>query len=78
LHLYSARILPLDIPIARMVGQLSDHARGSGHTPGFADLAIAATARFHGYTLLTHNLRHFRVLDVAAHDPFESLPPSGD
>jgi predicted nucleic acid-binding protein len=73
-HLYSARILLLDVPIARLLGKLADHAHGSGHAPGFADLTIAATAQFHGYMVLTRNLRHFRVLDVAAHDPFESLP----
>lgn len=74
LHLYSARILVLDIPTARALGGLSDRARGSGHAPGFADLAIAATAQVGGHVVLTRNLRHFRALDVPAHDPFESLP----
>lgn len=74
LHLYSARILPLDIPIARALGSLSDRARGSGHAPGFADLAIAATAQGRGHMVLTRNLRHFRALGIPAHDPFESLP----
>ncbi len=74
LHLYSGRILPLDIPIARAVGALSDLARGRGHAPGFADLGIAATANYLGYMVLTRNLRHFRALDVAAHDPFAALP----
>lgn len=74
LHLYSARILPLDVPTARVLGRLSDQARGAGHAPGFADLAIAATAQVRSYTVLTRNLRHFRFLGVACHDPFESLP----
>jgi len=74
LHLYSARILVLDVPIARLVGRLADYARESGHTAELADLTIAATAQLHGYTVLTRNLRHFWVLAVAAHDPFESLP----
>ena len=74
LHLYSARILPLDVPVARVLGALSDQARGLGHAPGFADLAIAATARIRGYTVLTRNLRHFRLLAVPSHDPFERLP----
>ncbi len=74
LHLYSARIMPLDIPTARALGGLSDRARGSGHAPGFADLAIAATAQVRSHVVLTRNLRHFRALDVPAHDPFESLP----
>ena len=74
LHLYSARILPLDITAARTLGTLSDRARAAGHAPGFADLAIAATATCRGYTVLTRNLRHFRMLKLPAHDPFESLP----
>ncbi len=74
LHLYSARILPLTIPVARALGRLSDRTRASGHSPGFADLAIAATAQHHGCTVLTRNLRHFGPMDVAALDPFEGLP----
>lgn len=74
LHLYAARILPLDIPVARLLGQLSDRARSTGQDPGLADLAIAATAQHHGYVILTRNLRHFRPLGVSAHDPYASLP----
>lgn len=31
LHLYTARILPLDLVAARLAGVLSDNARGQGH-----------------------------------------------
>lgn len=78
LHLYSARVLTLDIPTARLLGRMSDQARGIGQTPGMADLAIAATAAARGYTVLTRNLRHFRELAVTAHDPFERLPDDGE
>ena len=74
LHLYSPRILILNIAAARHLGRLADHARALGQAPGFADLAIAATAQHHGHTILTRNLRHFLPLGVAAHDPFVSLP----
>ena len=74
LHLYSARILPVDIETARRAGRLSDVARGRGHAPGFADLLIAATAQAHGHVVLTRNLRHFLPLGIAAHNPFEGLP----
>lgn len=74
LHLYSDRILLLDIPTARLAGALSDRARGQGHAPGFADVVIAATAHLHGLTILTRNLRHFVPLDVPTHDPFARLP----
>ncbi len=75
LHLYGARILPLDIATARVLGALSDLARSVGSTPDFADLAIAATAVARGYTVLTRNTRHFRDMPVACLDPFERLPP---
>jgi toxin FitB len=75
LHLYGARVLPLDVATARRVGILSDIARGQGQAPGLADLAIAATAQQNGLTILTRNLRHFGPLGVAALDPFGTLPP---
>src|SRR4051794_7339667 len=74
LHLYTERILPLDVPTARVLGRLSDQARGAGHAPGLADLAIAATAQGRGYTVLTRNLRHFRAIGVPSLGPFERLP----
>lgn len=74
LHLYSSRILPFDLPAARIAGALSDRARSRGQTPGFPDLAIAATAAAHRLTVLTRNLRHFAPLGISAHNPFEELP----
>ncbi len=74
LHLYSSRILPLDLSGARLLGRLSDRARADGQAPGLADLAIAATASGRGYTVLTRNLRHFQLLGIAAHDPLDTLP----
>ncbi len=74
LQLYSARILPLDVAVACILGDLADRARGAGQAPGLADLAIAARAQRHGLTLMTRNLRHFRGLGVPAHDPFAGLP----
>jgi hypothetical protein len=77
LHLYAARVLPVDAETARHLGRLADHARGLGLSPGLADLVIAATARQHGCTILTRNLRHFTPLGVAALDPLEVLPETG-
>jgi toxin FitB len=74
-HLYSPRILPFDLPPARIAGALSDKARGEGFTPGFADVAIGAIARHHGLIVLTGNVDDFTVLGVAAHDPVAQLPP---
>ena len=76
LHLYEERVLPLDVPAARIAGALSDLARSKGHAPGFADVAIAATARCRGFTILTGNVRHFEPLGVPFLDPFAALPPT--
>ena len=75
LHLYGDRIVSFDAAIARIAGAMSDRARGLGHTPGLADIIIAATAKHQGLTILSRNLRHFEPLDVAAVDPFVTLPP---
>lgn len=75
LHLYGDRVLPFDSPTAEIAGALADLARGHGHSPGFADIAIAATARRHNLTILSRNERHFAPMNAAVVDPFERLPP---
>ena len=75
LHLYGDRILAFDAPTARIAGAIADRARGQGHAPGFADIIIAATARCHGLTILSRNIRHFEPLGVAVLNPFVALPP---
>ena len=74
LHLYGDRVLPFDSPTAEIAGALADLARGRGHSPGFADVAIGATARRHDLTILSRNERHFAPMDVAVVDPFQTLP----
>ena len=74
LHLYRDRVLAFDVDVARVAGALSDKARGLGVAPGFADIAIAATASHHSLTLLTRNTRDFTPLGIGLLDPFEELP----
>ena len=74
LHLYGERVLSFDVSAARLAGELTDKARVAGHSPGFADVAIAATAGRHGMTILTRNLRHLTPLGIPAIDPFKTLP----
>lgn len=74
LHLYADRVLPFDVAAARIAGRLSDLARGKGQSPGFPDVAIAAIAQAHSFTVLTRNLKHFAMFGMPAHDPFRSLP----
>ncbi len=74
LHLYGTRIVPIDLDVARHIARLIDLTREQGREPDLADLAIAATALCHGWTVLTRNLRHFSPLGVPALDPFAALP----
>jgi toxin FitB len=68
------RVLPFDSRVARQAGALSDRGLAAGRHPGFADVAIAATASANGLILLTRNGRHFAPLGVALVDPVEGLP----
>jgi toxin FitB len=75
LHLYGDRVLSFDGPTAEIAGTLSELARGRGQSPGFADIAIAATARRHDLTILSRNERHFTPMGALVLDPFRKLPP---
>ena len=74
LHLYGNRVLPFDVAAARIAGRLLDRARASGRAPGFADIAIAATAESRELTVLTRNARDFAPLGARVVNPFEVLP----
>ena len=71
---YSERILAFDLPAGRIAGAIIDQTRAIGANPGFADAAIAATARYHDLLLLTANARHFQSTGVNYANPFETLP----
>jgi toxin FitB len=57
--------LPVDDLVAREWGRLKAAVMQRGGKPRkrLADLAIAATARVHGATLATHNVKDFAILD---------------
>lgn len=71
-HFYAGRILPFGVEEARHAGLMLDRARA--HAPGFEDIAIAATAAAHGFTVLTANVRHFEPLGVPLANPLKQLP----
>jgi predicted nucleic acid-binding protein len=71
---FGARILDVDVDIARQAGSLSDAALAIGRHPGVADILIAATAKAHDLVLLTRNMRHFQPLGIAFADPLAALP----
>jgi predicted nucleic acid-binding protein len=74
-HLYGARILAFDLRSAGFADRLMDNARAGGHAPGFADVAIAATAEANHLTILTQNTKHFDQLRISTVNPFDALPP---
>jgi predicted nucleic acid-binding protein len=53
------RVLPVDSGVARHFASLKAWAKVNGRTPSDLDLLIAATAKTHGLTLATVNMRHF-------------------
>lgn len=73
-NLYGNRVLPFGTKEAYAAGAILDRARA--HEPGFADIAIAATAEANGLTVLTANERHFRPMGVKWWNPLKELPLS--
>jgi predicted nucleic acid-binding protein len=71
---FAERILLFDAEVAWFTGEMIDRAVTVGVHPGFADIAIAATAKSHGLTVLTRNVRHFADLKVPILDPFATPP----
>ena len=69
------RLLSLDVEVALTVARLAEAVRPM--VIERTDLIIAATARLHGLTVLTRNVRHFAPTGVPAIDPMRALPPAG-
>ena len=70
---FGDRVLAVDTTVALTIARLAEAARPA--VVEWKDLIIAATARVHGLTVLTNNLRHFEPTGVPALDPLARLPP---
>jgi predicted nucleic acid-binding protein len=70
---FGERILPMDRQVARALAQIEDQI--FPRTIELADLIIAATAKVHGYTILTANIRHFAITGVPSINPVADLQP---
>ena len=58
-------VVPLDEEVCRMFGVERGRLRSLGKLIGDFDLLIGCTAKFHGLTVLTNNVRHFvRIADL--------------
>ena len=54
------RVLPVDSGVAKHFASLKAWAKVNGRSPSDFDLLTGATARGHGLTLATLNIRHFQ------------------
>ena len=63
---YTDRVLPIDISVARIWGELS-----AQRSLPVIDTLIAATALVHGLTLVTRNIRDVAFTGVSVIDPWQ-------
>ena len=68
---YADRILPIDRASAIWAARLRANAVRSGRPPDLVDILIAGTAKSHGLTVATRNVRDFEGLEVKVVDPWE-------
>lgn len=61
-------ILPFDGKAARWFAEERARLKPTGETVALEDLMIAATAAVNDLVLVTHNVRHFRPVNVAVED----------
>ncbi len=64
---FGGRILPVDSPVAEEWGRMS-----ATRPVSIIDGLMAATAKVHGFTLVTRNTAHVTGLGVAVINPFQS------
>jgi predicted nucleic acid-binding protein len=61
-------VLPYDVAVARVYGEIQAALAQAGRPLADADLQIAATAMHHGLELVTGNVRHFeRIAGLRLH-----------
>lgn len=68
---FASRILPVDETVASLWGRLSGEAARVGRTVPLVDGLLVATARRHGLTLVTRNLRDVEGLGAQVLDPWQ-------
>jgi len=68
---FASRILPVDETVASLWGRLSGEAARAGRTVPLVDGLLVATARRHGLTLVTRNLRDVEGLGAQVLDPWQ-------
>jgi predicted nucleic acid-binding protein len=66
---YDSSVLAVDAETAWLSGELEAIAIAAGHAPGAADAMIAGTAKRHGLTVTTNNLRRFQPFGIPVLTP---------
>jgi predicted nucleic acid-binding protein len=70
---FSNRILPIEVEIARLWGDLTASRQKTGIVIPAIDGLIAATALRHNMRVMTRNTKHFQASGAAVIDPFNKL-----
>lgn len=70
LTLFAGRILSFDTPAAFAFAVVFAGAQSQGNPIGFADCAVAAIAKCHGFAVATRSARDFKGADIALIDPW--------
>jgi predicted nucleic acid-binding protein len=55
-------VYPVTLEVVRLVGKIEGQQEAKGVRISFEDLLIGATALHLGYSVVTHNVRHFRLV----------------
>lgn len=67
---FADRILPIDVEVARIWGELTARAQARGGQVAAADGLIAATAIRNGLHVMTRNIRDFEPTGAMLIDPW--------
>jgi predicted nucleic acid-binding protein len=68
---FEGRILDIDLRVAETWGMFTARGPKIGLTLGSMDAFFAATARAHGLTLATRNIKDFQRLGLSLLDPWQ-------
>ena len=64
-------VMDVTEPVARLAGELRGHLRAKGEVRTQADMLVAATAKIHGFSLITRNTKDFKGCGVEVINQFE-------
>lgn len=67
---YADRLLPIDLEISHIWGELTAAAQKAGKIIPTSDGLIAATARRHGLYVMTRNTQHFEPTGISLLNPW--------